>query len=157
METILSYDQLFSLGGTLVLPFWVLMIVLPRWRWTERIIASPLVALGPALIYLALVLPQVGSIMGEFGTLAQVAALLGSPLGATAGWMHFLAFDLLVGRWAYLDSRQREIHPLLMAPTLFLILMFGPIGFLLYLALRAAYQFAAGRRVAPAAVVGETL
>ena len=63
--------------------------------------------------------------------------LLGSPAGATVGWIHFLAFDLFVGRWAYLDSLERNIHPLVMAPILFLILMFGPLGFLFYLAARA--------------------
>jgi hypothetical protein len=66
-----------------------------------------------------------------------VAALLGTPAGATIGWAHFLAFDLFVGRWAYLDSRERAISAWLMAPVLFFVLMLGPIGFLLYLAVRA--------------------
>ena len=42
-----------------------------------------------------------------------------------------------MGRWAYLDSRERRISAWLMAPVLFLTLMLGPIGFGLYLALRS--------------------
>lgn len=149
----MNYDQLFSLGSMLVLPFWLLMIVLPTWRWTQRIISSPLIVLGPALIYALLVLPQATSIVDDFSGLEGVAGLLGSPFGATAGWMHFLAFDLFVGRWCYLDSRERGIHPLLMALVLFLVFMFGPIGFLLYLAVRLAVQFLP-RQNAQTAVAG---
>jgi hypothetical protein len=146
----MDYAQIFSLSALTVMPLWALMILLPRWSVTQRVMQSPLVAVLPALLYAALVLPQFGAIFSavlrpELGT---IAALLGSPAGATIAWAHFLAFDLLVGRWAYLDSRERNISALLMAPVLFMVLMLGPIGFLLYLALRAAYGLA-GRRAAP--------
>jgi hypothetical protein len=62
---------------------------------------------------------------------------MGSPAGATIAWVHFLAFDLFVGRWIYLDSQQRRISAWLMAPVLFLTLMLGPVGFLFYLIVRA--------------------
>ena len=132
-------DQLFSIGNLLILPFWALMIVLPHWRWTRRIIGSPLVVVPPALLYAAVVLPGIAEILPAVAspTLAGVSQLLGTPAGATAAWMHFLAFDLFVGRWAYLDSRERGISAWIMAPVLFLILMLGPIGLLLYLGLRA--------------------
>ena len=135
-------ETLFSLSNLLVLPFWLLIIVLPHWRWTERIMRSPLVSAAPALLYAALVLPQIGGLLVALArpTLGDIAALLGTSAGATIGWVHFLAFDLLVGRWAYLDSRERAISAWLMAPILFLVLMLGPIGFLLYLATRAFYQ-----------------
>jgi hypothetical protein len=50
--------------------------------------------------------------------------------------VHFLAFDLFVGRWAYLDSRQRGTSAWIVSPILFLILMVGPLGLLLYLFVR---------------------
>ena len=52
----------------------------------------------------------------------------------------FLAFDLFIGRWVYLDSCQCAVSAWLMAPVLFFVLMLGPIGFLLYLAVRTFYQ-----------------
>jgi hypothetical protein len=68
--------------------------------------------------------------------LSGVAALLGSTAGATIAWMHFLAFDLFVGRWVYLDSRERGITAWVMAPVLYLTLMPGLCGFLLYFIVR---------------------
>src|SRR6266478_7390792 len=130
---------LFRLSNLLVLPFWALMILLPRWRWTACILRSPFVSAAPALLYAALVLPRLDTIWPAIArpTLNGVAALLGSPEGATIAWVHFLAFDLFVGRWIFLDSQERRLSPLLMAPVLFLTLMLGPFGFLIYLVLRA--------------------
>ena len=149
----MELSRLFSLSGLTVMPFWALMIVLPRWGWTTRIMRSPLVALLPALIYAALVLPRFGELFAAVSnpSLSGVVSILGTPEGAIIAWAHFLAFDLLAGRWAYLDSRERGISGLLMAPVLFFILMLGPIGFLLYLALRGLYRLRAGR-AAPAPI-----
>jgi len=143
-------ETIFSLSNLLVLPFWLLMITLPRWRATERIMRSPLVSAAPALLYLVLVLPRLAELLPALAnpTLAGVAALLGTPAGATIAWAHFLAFDLFVGRWAYLDSRERGVSAWIMAPVLLCVLMLGPVGFLLYLAARAL----AGRRAAGAAL-----
>ncbi len=143
-------ETIFSLSNLLVLPFWLLMIALPRWRATERIMRSPLVSAAPALLYLVLVLPRLAELLPALAnpTPAGVAALLGTPAGATIAWAHFLAFDLFVGRWAYLDSRERGVSAWIMAPVLLCVLMLGPVGFLLYLAARAL----AGRRAAGAAL-----
>ncbi|WP_437485651.1 ABA4-like family protein [Sorangium sp. So ce1014] len=146
-------DGIFGLSNFLVLPFWGLMIFLPRYRWTRRIMESPLVIVAPALLYTALVLPAIREVLPIVNrpSLPAVASLLGSPAGATIGWVHFLAFDLFVGRWVYLDSRDREISPWLMAPVLYLTLMLGPMGFLLYLAVRAMAARSARARGEPPA------
>jgi hypothetical protein len=130
---------LFKLSNLLVLPFWGLIILLPRWRWTLRIMRSPFVSAAPALLYAALVLPRLGTIWPAIArpTLTGIAALLGSPEGATIAWVHFLAFDLFIGRWIYLDSQERRLSAPLTAPVLFLTLMLGPLGFLTYLVIRA--------------------
>src|SRR5258708_6417684 len=130
---------LFRLSNLLVLPFWALLILLPRWRWTERIMRSPYVSAAPALIYAALVLPRLGAIWPAIArpTLPGIATLLGSPEGATIAWVRFLAFDLFIGRLIFLDSQERRLSPLLTAPVLFLTLMLGPLGFLIYLAICA--------------------
>jgi hypothetical protein len=130
--------SLFRFSSFLVIPFWVLTILAPRWRWTKRIVPSPWVSAAAAALYATLVFPRLGEIWPAVSrpTLSGVAALLGSPAGATIAWVHFLAFDLFVGRWIYLDSQDRQISSWLMAPVLFLTLMLGPAGFLLYLIIR---------------------
>ncbi len=132
------YEQLFQLANALVVPFWLLMILLPFWRWTQRIIASPWIAAPAALLYVTLVLPDFAGLLAQLASpqLLAIAALLGTPAGATVAWAHFVAFDLFVGRWVYLDSRERGITAWLVSPILFFVFMFGPLGLLLYLVVR---------------------
>jgi len=131
-------ETLFKLSSLAVLPFWALMIFLPRWRVTKRLMSSPLVCAAPAAFYGALVIPRFVEVWRAVSSpeLSGIAALLGSPVGATVAWLHFLAFDLFVGRWIYLDGRERGVPAWVMAPVLFLTLMLGPCGFLLYLIAR---------------------
>jgi Domain of unknown function (DUF4281) len=136
-------ETLFKLSSLAVLPFWGLMIFLPRWRVTGRLLSSPLVSALPALCYTALVIPRFAEIWQAVSSpeLPGIAALLATPLGAMIGWLHFLAFDLFVGRWIYLESRKRRITAWIISPVLFLTLMLGPCGFLLYLIVRRASGF----------------
>lgn len=148
----MQMDALFGLAGMTVMPFWLLMIFAPRWGVTARVMRAPLAPLLPALAYLVLVAPKVPALLPMFlqPKLAEVSALLGSPEGATLGWLHFLAFDVFVGRWIYLDSRERGLSAWLISPVLFFTLMFGPVGLLAYLAILAV----ASRRLPSRAVPG---
>ena len=127
-------EQIFELSSLLVMPFWALMIFLPGWRWTQRTVAQPWIILPATLLYSALFIPQATALIPALlsPTLDNVQMLLGSPAGATIGWTHFLAFDLFVGQWAYLDARGRGLTAWLVSPLLVLILMAGPLGFLAY-------------------------
>ena len=74
---------------------------------------------------------------GGFQSLEAVGVLFQSPGLLLAGWTHYLAFDLLVGRWMVDDasSAGRSRLPLLVAlPATFL---FGPVGVLLYVGSRS--------------------
>ena len=132
---------LFSLTFAVAAPFWALMIVLPRWSWTARIIGSPLIVVPPVLIYALLVLPALGDVLPAVAspTPSSVRGLLSTADGAAAGWAHFIAFDLFVGRWAWLDSRDRRVPALVMAPVLLLTILLAPLGLGLYLLLRVRW------------------
>lgn len=136
----MEMERLFGLTGVLVMPFWLLLIFLPRTRVTAWAMKYPVAPALPALVYLALVAPRLGTLLPALAQpkLAEISALLGAPDGTTIGWLHFLALDLFVGRWIYLDSKERGLSAWLISPVLFLTLMFGPIGMLAYLGIQAA-------------------
>ena len=131
-------NVLFELSNLLVLPFWFLMLLLPGWRWTRSIMRSPYVIVVPVILYAVLVLPHFGEIWPVVSrpALGDVTKLLSSPAGATISWVHFVAFDLFVGRWIYLDGKDQGVSFWLQAPALFLTLVLGPVGFLVYVILR---------------------
>ena len=133
-------DTVFSASGLLVMPIWALLILAPRWSFTLAVVRSPLVVLPAALLYAALILPGLLDVLPALARpeLGSIAALLGTPTGATIGWVHFLAFDLFVGRWVFLDARERGLSSWLVSPVLVLVLMVGPLGLATYLGLRTA-------------------
>lgn len=132
-------EMVFQLSNLFVLPFWLLMVLAPHWRVTRRLMESALPVVVLAALYAALVVPRIGPLWGEIShpSLKAMARLLGSPVGTTIAWAHFLTFDLFVGRWIYFDSQKRHFSPWIIGPILFLTLMFGPLGYLVYALFRA--------------------
>ncbi|MEU7800137.1 ABA4-like family protein [Micromonospora arborensis] len=135
-------EALFTLTFAVAAPFWALMILLPHWSWTARIISSPLIVLPAVAIYALLVIPAFGEVLPAVAspTLGGVRDLLGTADGAAAAWAHMIAFDLFVGRWAWLDSRERGVPALVMAPVLVLTILLGPLGLAAYLAVRSRWS-----------------
>ncbi len=150
-------ETLFSLSSLLVMPFWLLLIFLPRWRVTERVMAGPWLAVPAALLYAVLVLPRFGEVFTAVAnpTLTGITTLLSSPTGATIAWVHFLAFDLFVARWVYLDGRSRHISAWFISPILLVVLMLGPVGFLLYLVVQTAVTRQAATKAAALSLKAE--
>jgi hypothetical protein len=126
---------LFQLSFLLAAPFWALMIVAPKWSWTRRIIGSPWIVAPIALLYLVIAIPRLGELLPAVSrpTLTGLQELMAEAGAATLVWAHIIAFDLFVGRWMYLRSRELEIHPLVMAPVLLITILLAPIGFLVFL------------------------
>jgi hypothetical protein len=131
-------DLAFYILTLLTLPFWILMILAPKWEWSIRIVRSywPVVPIGCA--YALVVLPQIASVAPQLlrpDPFAQLA-YLGTPDGHLAIYSHALALDLFVGRWVYLDAYRTRRSPWIVSPVLFLVMMLGPLGLLLYLGIR---------------------
>ncbi|MGI5237115.1 ABA4-like family protein [Dactylosporangium sp. CA-139066] len=131
-------QTLFQLAFLVAVPFWALMILTPTWRWSHRIVSSPLIVLPTLVVWAFAIAPAFGDFAREMlnPDLAGVRALLSRDEVVAAVWAQVIAWDLFIGRFVYLDSRRRGLHPLLMAPVLVLTILLSPIGFPLYLALR---------------------
>ena len=129
---------LFQLSFVLAAPFWALMIVAPGWEWTRRIIRSPWIIAPVAALYLVIAVPRLADLLPLVSSpsLTGLQTAMAEGGAATLVWAHIIAFDLFVGRWMYLESRQRGIHPLVMAPILLLTILLAPIGALVFLVVR---------------------
>jgi Domain of unknown function (DUF4281) len=128
-------ERVFQLVNTSVLPFWVLMLVAPRWKFTRKLMENNtiFVVLGGA--YTAMLATGVATnpagmkdVMNP--NLDGLSKLLSQRQGTLTGWTHFLVFDLFVGRWIYLDSLERDKPARLAILGSFLA---GPLGLLFYL------------------------
>jgi hypothetical protein len=133
-------DTIFSIVNPLALVSWILLAVLPRQAWIRRWIIGLGVPLVLAATYAALIAACWGGSRGGFSTLTAVAELFANRWLLLAGWVHYLCFDLLIGRWEVEDAQTRGVPHLLVVPCLLLTFLFGPAGWLLYTVLSAAYR-----------------
>lgn len=135
----MDLDRVFTIVNYGVMPAWTLLVLAPRWRWTGRLVHSVLVPALWGIAYGLLIFtdPE-GSPDASFFTLDGVMAIFTSRQTVLAAWIHYLIFDLFVGAWETRDAARRGIPHLAVVPCLVLTLLFGPLGLLLYLLLRAA-------------------
>ena len=132
----MSADLAFLIANSLVPLVWVLLALFPRRPAVTDTLVGTVVPGALAIAYTAIVIAVWGGVEGGFNTLDGVAALFRNPWLLLAGWLHYLAFDLLIGRWEVRDAQERGIPHWMVVPCLFLTLMFGPAGWLAYRMLR---------------------
>jgi hypothetical protein len=129
----------FSAASTLAMTGWVTLAAshFGRLRWI-RPYPEIIVPLLLAAAYAALILAFWTSADGGFSSLADVALLFQTPEILLAGWLHYLAFDLLIGAWIVRANEVEGLPFALLLPILALTFLFGPVGYLLFQSLRLA-------------------
>ncbi len=152
----MTAETVFTIVNAAVLPFWLLLIVLPHHRVTNVLVHSGLVPVvygSLYVVYLGIAMSGDQSEGAGMSSLAGLQAAFSDPRALLGAWLHYLVFDLFVGAWMARDARRHNIpHPAIIVP-LVLTLMAGPFGLLLYLALRGIWkrQFTLQEVGAPAA------
>eukprot|EP00670_Eutreptiella_braarudii_P023269 CAMPEP_0174347078 /NCGR_PEP_ID=MMETSP0811_2-20130205/3020_1 /TAXON_ID=73025 ORGANISM="Eutreptiella gymnastica-like, Strain CCMP1594" /NCGR_SAMPLE_ID=MMETSP0811_2 /ASSEMBLY_ACC=CAM_ASM_000667 /LENGTH=160 /DNA_ID=CAMNT_0015472261 /DNA_START=35 /DNA_END=517 /DNA_ORIENTATION=+ len=120
------------------LPAWILLAVAPSWRYTMPIVTATI--LGFAVLYVfwtvLILISSEPQPEGDFFTLDGLVKLFASHDYVFVGWVHYVVFDLCVGRFEVQDAQRSRVPHLLVVPCLFFTLMSGPMGLLLYGAVR---------------------
>lgn len=135
-------DLIFSLSNGLAAAAWLALAVSPhgtRWAPQVRRLAGRAVPLLFAAVYVALFAAS-GMGDGGYGSIAAVQRLMAVPALLTAGWLHYLAFDLFVGAWIAERAGALGLPHLLVLPLLALTFMFGPAGLLGFAVLRQLWR-----------------
>lgn len=131
-------ETVFQLANALVLPQWLLMLVAPRWRATQALVRSFALPALLAVIYATYLFSGKPVDFTSFGSLAGIKNLFatGSDAVMLAGWVHYLAFDLVAGSTMLLNAQREKIPHWLIVVPLFFCFMLGPVGWLLYWIIR---------------------
>lgn len=131
----MALEQIFSTAGAVAMVGWLVLLFAPAGsRWPGRLVVALAGAL--AVLYVALIGAFFADGEGGFGSLAEVAVLFATPGILLAGWVHYLVFDLLVGTWERAEAERLGISRFALAPCLILTFLLGPLGWLVFLAVR---------------------
>jgi hypothetical protein len=153
----MAMETIFSTGSSVALLGWLLLVFVPYWRGIAQFVAAVAIPVVLSLAYTALIGVWWSRAEGGFSSIEDVETLFQSRPMLVAGWLHYLAFDLWFGAWISREARKEGIPHLLVVPLLPLTLMFGPIGFLAFTLMRAAWRGGRGEFVLPFLTKAATL
>jgi len=134
---LLRYENIYFIANWGVIPFWLLLIILPNHGLTNFLTQSVIVPLllGAAYSFAAYNIFVEGNIFDSFELYDGLDGLY--SMFANDGlllifWLHFLAISLFVGAWIVRDSRRYMISRTLVILTLILTYFSGPVGLIIY-------------------------
>ena len=129
-------EVLFWFSSLYILPFWLMMWFAPTHERTAALLRSEWVYLAPlAVAYTLAVLPNIVDIFillgSDMPTPDIVVEMFSEREVILIGRLHYLAFDLFVGRWTWqrLVASGQPIY--VSMPILLLSMMVAPLGALL--------------------------
>ncbi len=137
MQTLSSIFRITSIAA---MSSWIALIFFPNAAFTEQYVIS-IVGVLLAFVYGYLLVfgkkyDENVQYSGSFANFEGVINLFKSPRSVLIGWIHYLAFDAIIGLYILKNSQHYGINHWLIVPCLLLTFLFGPLGLLLYLLLR---------------------
>ena len=131
-------EDVFQLASGTAPLAWLAMIAAPDNRWVKRTVLSGAWVAMLASMYLLVVATHFNFTAADFTTLEGVTALLSDPWAMTAGWIHYLAFDLLAGVILTKKGSALGIARWQLLPCQLCTFMLGPVGIVLFVAIAKA-------------------
>jgi hypothetical protein len=128
----MSPELIFKIGNSIILVGWFLLLVFPNYKYTQTIIMKGLILIF-SIVYAFLILKNFSSFdFNSFGSLNGVRALFQNDEALTAGWFHYLAFDLFVGAYIVRNGIKIGMPRWQYSIPLPFTFMLGPIGYLIF-------------------------
>ena len=134
---ILSYENIYLIANWGVVPFWLLLIILPNHGvtnfLTQSIIAPLLLAGAYGFIGYNIFLEE--NILDSFelyNGLDGLYSMFSNEAFLLVFWIHFLAISLFLGAWISRDSQRYMVPRFFVIISLILTYFTGPVGLLIY-------------------------
>ena len=134
---ILNYENIYLIANWGVMPFWLLLIILPNHGVTNFFVQSiiaPLL-LASAYSFVAYNIFLEGNILDSFELyrgLEDLYSMFSSEAFLLVFWLHFLSISLFLGAWISRDSQKHMVPRFFLIISLILTYFVGPVGLLIY-------------------------
>ena len=138
----ITTENIFKIVNLLVLLGWVPLFVFPFSKFTKKLLDGLFIPFILCFFYVYFLSQTKGLFSADFSSLGGILDLFkkSTEESAAAGWIHYLAFDYLVGCWIVNHSIKKGIPYFVFILPLFFTLFAGPFGLLLFLILRLFYR-----------------
>ena len=141
----LTFNNMYLWTNFGLLPFWLMLIIIPNSKVTQIFINSvilPLIlsAAYVYVIYQSVLLDEpIFDIFKLYLSLDNLYTVFATESFLLVFWLHFLTLNLFLGSWVSRDGVKHNISRSLVFFPLILIYFTGPLGLVLYWVIRIFY------------------
>ena len=142
----LTFENIYIWSNFVLLPFWLMLIIIPNARITRILINSIILPLFLATEYIYVVYQNflldepIFNIFKIYFSLDNLYTLFATESFLLVFWLHFLAINLFLGSWVSRDAIKYNISRGLTSIPLILIYFTGPVGLVLYWLIRIFFS-----------------
>ena len=144
LDALLTYENIYLFANWGVVPFWLLLLLMPNHNITKffsHSIVAPLL-LTIAYIFVVRQIIFEGNIFEGFKLylgLDSLNKIYSNESLLLVFWLHFLAVSLFVGAWIARDSERHMMPKAFSAPCILITYFTGPFGIVIYWFIRIFY------------------
>ena len=141
----LTFENIYIWANFGILPFWLMLIIIPRSKFTQFFVNSiilPVIlsAIYIYIIYQAILLEEpIFEFLKLYLSLDNLYTLFANESFLLLFWLHFIAINLFLGSWISNDGVKYNMSRGLVSVPLILVYITGPLGLVIYWMIRVFY------------------
>ena len=141
----LTFENIYLWTNFGILPFWLMLIILPNSKFTQFFVNSIILPLILStiyifIIYLIILLDEsIFDVFKLYLSLDNLYTVFATESFLLVFWLHFLALNLFLGSWISREGIKYNIPRSLVFTPLILVYLTGPLGLVLYWLIRVFY------------------
>ena len=141
----LTFENIYLWINFGILPFWLMLIIIPNSKVTQILINSVILPLILSITYVYVIYQTVlldepiFDIFKLYLSLDNLYTVFATESFLLVFWLHFLTLNLFLGSWVSRDGVKHNMSRGLVSFPLILIYFTGPLGLVLYWVIRIFY------------------
>ncbi len=141
----LTFENIYMWTNFGILPFWLMLIIIPNSKVTQILINSVILPLILSITYVYVIYQTIlldepiFDIFKLYLSLDNLYTVFATESFLLVFWLHFLTLNLFLGSWVSRDGVTHNMSRGLVSFPLILIYFTGPLGLVLYWVIRIFY------------------
>ena len=141
----LTFENIYLWTNFGILPFWLMLIIIPNSKVTQILINSVILPLILSITYVYVIYQTIlldepiFDIFKLYLSLDDLYTVFATESFLLVFWLHFLTLNLFLGSWVSRDGVKHDMSRGLVSFPLILIYFTGPLGLVLYWVIRIFY------------------
>ena len=141
----LTFENIYVWTSFGILPFWIMLIILPNSKFTQFFVNSIILPLILSTVYIYIIYQiilldePIFDVFKLYLSLDNLYTVFATESFLLVFWLHLLALNLFLGSWISRDGVKYNMSRGLVFTPLILVYFTGPLGLVLYWIIRVFY------------------